>query len=75
MKEIHFFCPQCGNEDVYFEPEEGDYTSTNPIIIQQSWRCRYCGYPEKYWYEYYTKTIVHFKITDANGNVIREWNE
>lgn len=79
MKEIHVTCPQCGQEDGYFEYEQGDLTGVNPVIFQRPWKCRFCGYPEVNWNNYTNvsipKVIVNFKITDAQGNVIREYYE
>ena len=78
MKEVHIFCPQCGKEDAYFEPEEGDYTVHTPFYYIQ-WKCPNCGYPDVIWDRYFnsilmSKTYFHFKIIDENGNIIEEWN-
>ena len=85
MKEVNWICPQCGNSDVYFEYEPGDFTSPTQII-NIPWRCRYCGYcgyPDAIWYyeSWYTfsypdfKVKVNYKITDKDGNIMKEWNE
>ena len=80
MKEVQVTCPQCGQNDAYFEYEKGDFTSINPpFIYQQPWKCRYCGYPEVNWnnwmYVSLQKPIVKFRVIDANGDIIQEWSE
>ena len=82
MKEVKWICPQCGKEDVYFESESGDFTSPTQIV-NIPWKCRSCGYPEVIWYydRWHSlsypdfKVKVNYKITDTDGNLIKEWNE
>lgn len=44
MKVVQVTCPQCGIDDVYFQPEEGDYTAGAVTIVE--WVCVHCGYPK-----------------------------
>ena len=80
MREVQVTCPQCGQSDAYVEHEKGDFTNPYTIFLQQPWKCRSCGYPEVNWNNWARiwipqKVTVNFKITDADGNVIKEWNE
>lgn len=80
MKCVQVTCPQCGRSDAYFEYEKGDFTNPNIWFVQQPWKCRSCGYPDVIWdrwfnYTQITKTHVNFKITDQDGNIIKEYNE
>jgi len=79
MKEVKVTCPQCGQDDVYFEYEKGDFTADYIWIIKQPWQCRVCGYPYISWnrwnHIHISKPVVHIKITDEYGNIVKEWYE
>jgi len=48
MRKVQTTCPQCGAQDGYLEPEEGDYAG-GITWIQQPWECSRCGYPRVTW--------------------------
>jgi len=67
MREVQTVCPQCGEQDAYFEYEEGDFTG-GMFWTQPTWECSRCGYPRVTWTKW-------GRTYQSSATVNIEWND